>query len=180
MVASFSFSVATGRLASCSILWQAIGGRSVHSMTILEPEVSFMWGWWFNLLLCSSLREDRLPLGCVRGSHLSPYITCPSSTVLFSLLWLLRDLTLPPSNALGQRLKGHCSEWQQHFIQKKVIITKLVKHFYWEEEMQEGHQSRQTPTKLSPGSCGCLVGRLMHLMEQIRERSLVNTNEACF
>lgn len=49
---------------------------------------------------------------------------------------------LPSSKALGQRLKWHYNEWQQHFIWKKVIKTKLVKHFHQEEEMWACHRSR--------------------------------------
>lgn len=49
---------------------------------------------------------------------------------------------LPSSKALSQRLKWLYNEWQQHFTWKKVIKTKLVKHFYQEKEMRACQQSR--------------------------------------
>lgn len=84
---------------------------------------------------------------CPWLSHLSLHYMAKQHSPAFPSVTVQKSSTAF-GNALGQGLKGHCNEQQQHFIRNEVVITKLVKHFYWEKEMQECHQSRQNSNQI--------------------------------
>lgn len=148
----------------------------MHSTTILEPEVYFTWGWYFNLPVYSSLSNDSvlsvmcfvalLSLSTLYGQvarSCFPSHDCLKILCCLPVKHSVRDWS-------GITLNGSSTSYGKRLLKPSYFFT----IFIMKKKCRHATGPDITPAEGSLCKRRWPVGRLMQMMKQIGEQRLVN------